>query len=79
MNVESGAPNESLPAIELAGAITLEAWRKAAGLSRTSAFLWRRSGKLKVTYRYGHAYVTAEENRRILSEVGSKVRSAQRR
>jgi hypothetical protein len=65
--------------MELAGAIPLETWRKSIGLSRTSAFLWRRSGKLKVTYRYRHAYVTAEENRRILAEVGPKVRSAQRR
>jgi hypothetical protein len=55
-----GTPAE----IELAGALTLTAWRKAFGISRTTAWHWRRSGKLKVLYRYGRAYVTSEESRR---------------
>jgi hypothetical protein len=62
------AVKPSPPGLELAGAVTLTEWRKAAGVSRTTAFYWRRSGKLKVIYRYGHAYVSAEESRRLLAE-----------
>ena len=62
------AVKPSSPGLELAGAMTLTEWRKAAGISRTTAFYWRRSGKLKVIYRYGHAYVSAEESRRLLAE-----------
>jgi len=54
--------------LELAGAMTLTEWQTAAGISRTTAFYWRRSGKLKVIYRYGRAYVSAEESRRLLAE-----------
>ena len=55
--------------LELAGAVTLEEWRKAADISRTTAWYWRQSGKLKVVYRYGRAYVSAEESRRVLADV----------
>ena len=72
MSGDSTKHSGTLPAIELAGAIPLEVWRKSYGLSRTSAFLWRRSGKLKVVSRYGHAYVTAEESRRQFTEAGAK-------
>jgi predicted site-specific integrase-resolvase len=54
--------------VTLAGAVPLKKWQKAAGVSRTTAFYWRRSGKLKVIYRYGRAYVSAEESRRLLAE-----------
>jgi hypothetical protein len=54
--------------LELAGAVSLKKWQKAADISRTTAFYWRRSGKLKVIYRYGRAYVSAEESRRLLAE-----------
>jgi hypothetical protein len=63
------APIKPQPAeLELAGAVRLEEWKKTAGISRTTAFYWRRSGKLKVIYRYGRAYVSAEESRRLLAE-----------
>lgn len=56
--------------LELAEAVTLTEWQKVAGISRTTAFYWRRSGKLKVIYRYGRAYVSAEESRRLLAAGG---------
>ncbi|HEY1801918.1 MAG TPA: helix-turn-helix domain-containing protein, partial [Terriglobales bacterium] len=56
---------ESAPAIELAGAMELMAWCQTFGVSRTTAWNWRRSGRLKVIYRYGRAYVPAEEIRRL--------------
>lgn len=59
---------ESAPAIELTGAMELTAWCKNFGVSRTTAWNWRRSGKLKVIYRYGRAYVSAEESRRLLPD-----------
>ena len=55
-----GPPAET----DLAGAVTLSAWMQQVGISRTTAWLWRRTGKLKVIHRYGRAYVTAEESRK---------------
>jgi hypothetical protein len=55
--------SESVPAIELTGAMELMAWCKTSGVSRTTAWNWRRSGRLKVIYRYGRVYVTADETR----------------
>jgi predicted site-specific integrase-resolvase len=43
----------------------LMAWCQTFGVSRTTAWNWRRSGRLKVIYRYGRAYVPAEEIRRL--------------
>lgn len=74
MNETTKAPDRTPAAIELAGSMTLTAWRKAVGISRTTAWFWRRSGKLKVVYRYGRAYVTAEENRRFLKDDGAMVK-----
>lgn len=69
-NINSSAAPAKTAGLELAGAVTLTKWRKAAGISRTTAFYWRRSGKLKVIYRYGRAYVSAAESRRLLTEDG---------
>lgn len=65
---ESNTSDKSLPAIELAGAVELEAWRKANGICRTTAWNWRQTGKLQVIYRYGRAYVSAEQSRRLLEK-----------
>jgi hypothetical protein len=62
----------SLPEIELAGAMPLTAWRKAYGIPRTTVWLWRLAGKLKVITRYGHVYVNAEESRRFFSDEEAK-------
>ena len=70
MNEESSTPSGSLPAMQLAGAMPLTAWRNAFGVPRTTAWEWRRSGKLNVIYRYGRAYVPAGESRRIAHLLG---------
>lgn len=63
-----GAVEPSPAELELAGAVPLKQWQKTAGISRTTAFYWRRTGKLKVIYRYGRAYVSAAESHRLLAE-----------
>jgi hypothetical protein len=61
MNEIIKTPDGPPAATDLAGAMTLSAWMQQVGISRTTAWLWRRTGKLKVIHRYGRAYVTAEE------------------
>ena len=68
---KSKSSSGSMPAMQLAGAMPLTAWRKAVGVSRTTVWNWRQSGKLKVIYRYGRAFVSAEENRRLFGSAGS--------
>ena len=72
----NAGPVNSMKA-DLAGAVPLAEWQKAAGISRTTAFYWRRSGKLKVIYRYGRAFVSAEESRRLVAH--DKESQAQKR
>jgi predicted site-specific integrase-resolvase len=69
MSMENCAP-ESVPPIELTGAMELTAWCKTFGVSRTTAWNWRRSGRLKVIYRYGRAYVPADEIQRQKAKQG---------
>jgi hypothetical protein len=54
--------------LSLAGAMRLSHWRKIIGVSRATAFRWRKAGKLKVVRRYGIAFVTAGEILRFWSD-----------
>jgi hypothetical protein len=48
-----------LPPPELTGGMRLELWRRAIGISRTTAWRLRKTGRLKTITRYGTVYVTA--------------------
>jgi len=61
--------------IQLAGGMKLSKWAKLVGISRTSAFRFRREGKLRVVVRYGTAYVTAETISEWFTDDGSKPRA----
>jgi hypothetical protein len=60
---------------QLAGGMKLSKWAKLVGISRTSAWRFRREGKLPVVVRYGTAYVTAATIRDFFVGDGSKVRT----
>jgi hypothetical protein len=53
---------------ELAGAMRLSKWAKALGVSRSTIYRWRKTGKLKIVRRYGIAFVTVDENRRFWAD-----------
>jgi hypothetical protein len=69
------APGHGLPAIELAGGMKLEAWRKIVGISRTVAWRMRKTGKLAVIVRNGTVFITAETIRNFFTDDGSKPRT----
>ena len=64
----------NLPEIQLAGGMKLDVWRKAVGMSRTTAWRLRKEGKLPFIVRYGSVYVTAETIKNFFTNDGSKPR-----
>ena len=65
----------NLPTMDLVGGMRLDAWRKIVGLSRTTAWRYRKEGKLPVVVRYGIAYVTADTIRNFFTNDGTKPRA----
>jgi hypothetical protein len=50
----------SIPDIQLAGGMRLSKWIKIVGISKMTAWRWRKEGKLAVIWRYGLPWVTTE-------------------
>lgn len=48
----------------LAGGMRLGKWCKQVGISRTTAWRWRREGKLRVIIRYGMVFIPGSEIKR---------------
>jgi predicted site-specific integrase-resolvase len=44
---------------------------KVVGISKTTAWRWRKDGKLKVVFRYGKAYVTADTIQKFFTGEGT--------
>jgi hypothetical protein len=70
-----GVTPTSLPEIQLAGGMKLEKWRKIVGISRTTAWRLRKTGRLPVVIRYGTAFLKAETIRNFFTDDGSKSRN----
>jgi hypothetical protein len=61
--------------MQLAGGMRLSAWRKAIGISKMTAYRWRKENKITVIWRYGQPWVTAETIRNFFTDDGSKPRT----
>jgi hypothetical protein len=57
--------------IQLAGGMRMAKWIKIIGISKATAWRWRKQGKLPVVWRYGLPWVTAETIRQIFSDDGT--------
>lgn len=62
------ASAEAAPNISLVGGIRLSKWRRQVGLSRTTVWRWRKSGRLPVVMRYNVAFLSAETVKRFFSD-----------
>jgi hypothetical protein len=56
----SSPPTSFQSDISLVGGIRLSKWRRQVGLSRTTIWRWRKSGRLPVVMRYGVPFLAAE-------------------
>jgi hypothetical protein len=63
-----------LPTPELTGGMRLELWRRAVGISRTTAWRLRKAGRLKTITRYGVVYITAAEIKEFFQDDGTEPR-----
>jgi hypothetical protein len=59
------------PEMQLAGGMRLSKWIKVVGISKMTAWRWRKDGKLKVVFRYGMAYVTADTIQKFFTDDGT--------
>jgi hypothetical protein len=57
--------------MQLAGGMRLSKWRKTVGISKMTAFRWRKEGKLRVILRYGILWVTAETIQNFFTDDGT--------
>ena len=65
--------------IQLAGGMRLDKWRKSVGISKATAWRWRKEGKLKVVWRYGLPWVTAETIQDFFTDDGTGPHATPRR
>jgi hypothetical protein len=72
----SPVPTEWLPAseIQIAGGMRLAKWVKLIGISKMTAWRWRKEGKFPVIWRYGIPWVTAETIRQFFTDDGTAPR-----
>ena len=62
--------------MQLAGGMRLSKWIKTIGISKMTAWRWRKEGKLTVIWRYGIPWVTAETIRQFFTDDGDRRRAA---
>jgi hypothetical protein len=60
--------------LQLAGGMRLSKWIKTIGISKMTAWRWRKEGKLNVIWRYGIPWVTAETIRQFFTDDGTASR-----
>jgi hypothetical protein len=65
---EQGSASSDL---QLAGGMRLSKWTKTVGISKMTAWRWRKEGKLPVIWRYGIPWVTAETIRQFFTDDGT--------
>jgi hypothetical protein len=61
--------------MQLAGGMRLSTWRKAIGISKMTAYRWRKKNKINIIWRYGQPWVTAETIRNFFTDDGTKPRT----
>ena len=66
--------SELFAQMELAGGMRMSKWCKIVGISRTSAWRLRKSGRPPVVMRYGVPFLTADTIKRFFSDDGSTPR-----
>jgi hypothetical protein len=77
-SIESTQPPPSCARsdMQLAGGMRLSKWSKVVGISKMTAWRWRKEGKLPVIWRYGLPWVTAETIQKFFTDDGSAPRRA---
>ena len=64
--------------MQLAGGMRLSKWIKTIGISKMTAWRWRKEGKLTVIWRYGIPWVTAEMIQQFFTDDGTLPRHPMR-
>lgn len=67
---QGGFPSD----LQLAGGMRLSKWIKIVGISKMTAWRWRKEGKLDVGWRYGLPWVTAETIQKFFTDDGTAPR-----
>lgn len=75
-NLPGPCASPQISEIQLAGGMRLDKWRKIVGISKATAWRWRKEGKLTVVWRYGIPWVTAETIENFFKDDGSAPRPA---